>query len=69
MGKAIGIIAVGIRNQCRAKGGVSDFNGLSVDSGQRGPYSLYKPCNHCLYIGIIIFPNIDNPQSTGHNLR
>ena len=47
---------------------VIKFNGLSGDSGQRGPYSPYKPCNHSLYIGIIIFPHIDNPQSTGHNL-
>ena len=43
------------------------FNSLSGDSGQRGPYSPYTPCNHSLYTGIIIFPNIDNPQSTGHN--
>ena len=41
---------------------------FSGDSGQRGPYSLYKQCNHSLYIGIIIFPHIDNTQSTGHNL-
>ena len=34
-------------------------NGLSGDSGQPGPYSPYKPCNHSLYIGIIIFPHID----------
>ena len=33
----------------------------------RGPYSPYKPCNHNLYTGIIIFPHIDNPQSTGYN--
>ena len=26
------------------------------------------PCNHSLYIGIFMFPHIDNPQSTGHNL-
>ena len=43
---------------------VIKFNGLSGDSGQRGPYN---PCNHSLYIGIIIFPHIDNTQSTGHN--
>ena len=36
------------------------FNGLSVDSGKRGPYSPYKSCIHSLYIGIIIFPHIDN---------
>ena len=47
---------------------VIKFNGLSGDSGQRGPYSPYKPCNHSLYIGIIILPHINNPQSTGHNL-
>ena len=42
---------------------VIKFNGLSGDSGQRGPYSPYKPCNHSLYIGIIIFPQIT------HNLQ
>ena len=26
--------------------------------GHRGPYSLYKPRNYSLYIGIIIFPHI-----------
>ena len=35
--------------------------------GHRGPYSPYKPCNHNLYIGIIIFPHIDNPQSIQHD--
>ena len=46
---------------------VIKFNGLSGDSGHRGPYSPYKPYNHSLYIGIIIFPHIDNTQSTDHN--
>ena len=32
------------------------------DSGHRGPCSPYKPCNHNLYIGIIIFPHKDNTQ-------
>ena len=46
------------------------FIGLFGDRGHQGPYSPYKPCNHNLYIGIIIFPHIDNPQSTGYiNLR
>ena len=36
---------------------VIKFNGLSGDSGQWGPYKL---CNHSFYIGIIIFPHIDN---------
>ena len=40
------------------------FIGLFGDRGHRGPY---KQCNHNLYIGIIIFPHIDNPQSTGYN--
>ena len=31
-------------------------------------YNPYKPCNHNLHIGIIIFPHIDNPQSTGYRL-
>ena len=37
------------------------FIGLFEDRGHRGPYSPYKPFNHNLYIGIIIFPHIDNP--------
>ena len=40
------------------------FIGLFEDRGHRGPYSPYKPFNHNLYIGIIIFPHIDN-----HNLQ
>ena len=40
------------------------FIGLFEDRGHRGPY---KPFNHNLYIGIIIFPHIDNSQSTGYN--
>ena len=48
---------------------VIKFNGLSGDSGQWSPHSpYYKPSNHSLYIGIIIFPHIDNtiyrPQLT-----
>ena len=43
------------------------FIGLFEDRGHRGSYSPYKPFNHNLYIGIIIFPHIDNPQSTGYN--
>ena len=43
------------------------FIGLFEDRGHRGPYGPYKPFNHNLYIGIIIFPHIDNPQSTGYN--
>ena len=46
---------------------VIKFGGLSGDNGQRGPYSPYKPCNRSLYIGIAIFPDTDNTQSTGHN--
>ena len=37
---------------------VIKFNGLSGDSGHRGPYSPYKLCNHSLYIGIMIFPHM-----------
>ena len=44
---------------------VGEFNGLSGDIGQQGPYSPYKPCKHSLYIGIIIFPHTDNTSSTG----
>ena len=46
------------------------FQGYLIDvGGQRtsGSYSPYKPRDHNLYIGIIIFPHIDNPQSTGYN--
>ena len=43
------------------------FIDLFGDRGHRGPYSPYKPCNHNPYIGIIIFPHTDNPQSTGYN--
>ena len=43
------------------------FIGIFEDRGHRGPYSPYKPLNHNLYIGIIIFPHIDNSQSTGYN--
>ena len=43
------------------------FISLFEDRGHRGPYSPYKLFNHNLYIGIIIFPHIDNPQSTGYN--
>ena len=42
---------------------VIKFNGLSGDNRQLGPYSPYKPSNYSLYIGIFIFPHIDNPQS------
>ena len=41
--------------------------GLFEDRGHQGTYSPYKPFNHNLYIGIVIFPHIDNPQSTGYN--
>ena len=44
------------------------FIGLFENRGHRGPYSSYKPFNHNLYIGIIIFPHIDNPQYTGYDL-
>ena len=43
------------------------FIGLFEDREHRGQYSPYKLFNHNLYIGIIIFPHIDNPQSTGYN--
>ena len=45
---------------------VTKLNGLSADSGQRGPYGPYKLCNRSLYIGFIILPLIYNTQSTGH---
>ena len=43
--------------------------GFLGDRGHQRPYSQYKPCNHNLYIGIIIFPHIDNTQSTGHRKK
>ena len=43
------------------------FNDFPWDGGQRGPYNPYKPCDHNLYTGIIIFPHVDYPQSTGYN--
>ena len=52
------------RNDERERLSLSAFLGTE-DIG--GPYSPYKLCNHNLYIGIIIFPHIDNPQSTGYN--
>ena len=41
---------------------VIKFNGLFGDRRHRGTYSPFKPCNHSLYIGIIIFPYIYNAQ-------
>ena len=46
---------------------VINLNSLFGDSGHWGPYSPYKPCNYSLYIGIIIFPHINNTQSAGYN--
>ena len=43
------------------------FIGLFENRGHRGPYSPYKPFNHNLYIGMIIFPHIDNPHYTGYD--
>ena len=43
------------------------FISIFQNRGHRGPRSPYKPFNHNLYIGIIIFPHIDNPQYTGYN--
>ena len=43
------------------------FIGLFGDRGHQDPYSPYKPCNNSLYIGMVIFPHIDNPQSTGYD--
>ena len=52
---------------CKKREREIKFISLFGDRGHRGPYSPYKPCNHNLYIGMIIFPHIDNPQSTGYN--
>ena len=40
---------------------------LFGDRGHWGPYSPYKPCNHNLYIGIIIFPSVVRKTQTIHN--
>ena len=40
---------------------------IFISYGQWGPCIPYKPRNHNLYIGIIIFLHIDNPQPTGYN--
>ena len=40
-----------------------NFICLFGDRGHQGPYSPYKQYNHNLYIGIVIFPHIDNPQA------
>ena len=45
------------------------FIGLFEDRGHRGPYSPYKPFNHNLYIGIIIFPHIDNPMVWQYHIQ
>ena len=37
---------------------------LSAFLKTSGPH---KPYNHNLYVGIIVFPHIDNPQSTGYD--
>ena len=44
---------------------VIHFIGLFSESVHRGPYCLYKPWNHNLYIGTIIFPHMDNTQFIG----
>ena len=40
---------------------------IKNNSSQQGPNNQFKLCNHNLCIGIIIFPHIDNTQSTGYN--
>ena len=59
--------ALEILQSCTKREREIKFIGLFEERGHRGPYSPYKPFNHNLYIGIIIFPHIDNPQSTGYN--
>ena len=39
---------------------VSGWLNLTAFYGQRGPCNPYKLCDHNLYIGIIIFPHINN---------
>ena len=48
--------------QLRWSGGYNELTAFFLDSGHQAPYSPYKPCNHNLYIGIIIFPHIDNTK-------
>ena len=63
---SVKLVYCNVRVKGYASEWVIEFNALSVDSGQWGPYSPHKPCNHSLYIGIIIFPHIDNSQSKGY---
>ena len=37
---------------------------LSAFLGDRGHRGPYKPCNNNLYMGIVIFPHIDNKSLT-----
>ena len=46
---------------------VIKFNGLSRTMDIKVHVIHISPCKHSLYIGIIIFPRIDNTQSTGYN--
>ena len=52
-----------IANEATGIGG-SEKLSLTADLGYQGPYN---PCNYTSYIYIVIFPNIDNTQPTGHN--
>ena len=45
---------------------VIKFNSYLGNRGHRGPCSPYKPWDHSVDTGIIIFPDIDNTLSTGH---
>ena len=55
------------RERDREKEREIKFIGLFADREHQGPHSPYKPYNHNLYIGMIIFPHIDNPQSTAYD--
>ena len=62
---SVGLPVTSEREREREREREIKFIGLFENRGHRGPYSPYKPFNHNLYIGIIIFPHIDNPQYTG----
>ena len=56
------------RPSCLGLNVISNYIPPCSDSGHQCPCNnLYKLCNHNVYIGIIIFPHIDNTHSAGYN--
>ena len=46
---------------------VSEWLSLTAFLGQRGLCNPYKPCYHNIYIGIKMFPRMNNMQVTGYD--